>query len=58
MNPQIFLLRFEKPDVGENQKEGTGWSTESLSNSVSWLGLLDFMSVSLEIGAAICFYQL
>lgn len=58
MNPQIFLLRFEKPDIGENQKEGTGWSTESLFNSVSWLGLLDFMSASLEIGAAICFYQL
>jgi len=48
MNPQIFLLRFEKSDVKGNQRRGTGWSTESLSNSVSWLGLLDFMSASLE----------
>lgn len=58
MNPQIFLLRFEKSGIKGNQRKGTSWSTESLSNSVSWLGLLGFTSASLETDTAISFYLL
>lgn len=58
MNLQMFQLRFEKLDIKGNQRKGTGWSTESLSNSVSQLGLLGISSASFKTDTAISFHLL